>query len=148
MLPVAALQVQDVAKVAACKLLVVSATARPVARLLGLPTGQKAVRDGTYVGELLHGVADGYGRGDYVGGGRYEGQWAEDRPHGEGRWWFGDGSRYEGQFEAGQRHGYGRLVSADGTVSAEGVWWHGELWSGWSDFGPLVRVPPSGADGR
>jgi hypothetical protein len=82
-------------------LIVASVLVLLVAALAASPgTGEVALANGMYKGQLKDGKPEGYGTVTYK-----------------------DGSKFEGHFRGGKRQGQGKLIAADGkTVAYEGEW--------------------------
>jgi hypothetical protein len=68
----------------------------------------------TYIGDVLDGMANGFGTGLWNTGGVYEGQWYNNMRHGQGIYVWADGERYEGSFINGKRSGYGVYTFKNG----------------------------------
>ncbi len=80
---------------------------------------------GTYTGQVVNGVAEGYGSWEHPSGDRYEGEFKNNKFHGQGTITLVDGSIYEGQWKDDLMHGYGTVIWPDGTV-LEGRFEYGE----------------------
>ncbi len=80
---------------------------------------------GTYTGQVVDGVAEGYGSWEHPEGYRYEGEFKNNKFHGQGTITWVDGSIYEGQLKDDLMHGYGTMTWSDGTV-LEGRFEYGE----------------------
>ena len=92
----------------------------------GAPSGTMVVRtpEGTYEGDVRHGIPHGTGTMEWDDGAVYRGAWVDGRPHGSGKYRWPDGARYVGQWRDGRRHGVGAMEWADGTYY-EGTWQEG-----------------------
>ena len=73
-----------------------------------------------YVGDLVDGVADGYGVSEKDGN-RYEGQFLRGMCWGKGIITMANGARYEGEFVGGKKYGFGKATFPDGEIY-EGFW--------------------------
>ena len=77
-------------------------------------------KNGTYTGEVMRGVATGYGTMVWNDGDVYEGEWMYNKRHGLGTLVFASGAVYEGEWFEGKKHGYGRYTWKSGS------WYEGE----------------------
>lgn len=77
-------------------------------------------RNGTYTGEVMRGVATGYGTMVWNDGDVYEGEWLYNKRHGLGTLVFASGAVYEGTWFEGKKQGYGKYTWKSGS------WYEGE----------------------
>lgn len=76
--------------------------------------GKKQYKVGVYDGELINGLADGYGVFKMTNGMTYKGTFKEDKAYGYGVMIFPDGSKYEGYFKNDMFNGYGIMTDKNG----------------------------------
>ena len=74
------------------------------------------VKDGTYIGEVVNGVAEGKGICYFINGDRYEGNMKNNIKEGKGIYYFNDGNRYEGDFRNGIKEGKGIFYYKVGDI--------------------------------
>ena len=81
--------------------------------------GRRVWRDsdgeGVYQGQMLDGMAHGFGTSTFSDGGRHEGEYRNNWRNGHGVLTLPDGSRYEGEFQNHKAHGRGTLIFLDGS---------------------------------
>lgn len=77
--------------------------------------GEVQYDDGTYEGELINGVRNGWGKYKWKDGDIYEGEWKDGLFWGKGTFRFGEGYVYEGEFVNGKLHGDGVICRAGGS---------------------------------
>ncbi|MCD8215485.1 MAG: hypothetical protein LUC97_07595 [Clostridiales bacterium] len=115
----------------------------------------KAAENGTYVGELKDGVANGTGtmvwhddNGNETD--KYEGDWVEGKRTGEGTYTWSDGTVYTGEFSNNKMEGTGTMTWTNGDVYV-GQWVKSQRTSGtytWADGAKYVgRFSNSKKDG-
>lgn len=63
-----------------------------------------------YIGDIVHGTAEGYGKLTTPDGTRYTGAFKAGIPHGFGVTEASDGALYEGEHKAGKFHGRGKIT--------------------------------------
>lgn len=76
--------------------------------------GKKQYKVGVYEGEIINGLADGYGVFKMTNGMIYRGIFKEDKAYGYGIMTFPDGSKYEGYFKNDMFNGYGIMTDKNG----------------------------------
>jgi len=77
-----------------------------------------------YYGEVVEGMANGYGYAQWDDGSKYVGNWENDKIHGEGTFYDAEGNKFEGEFKDGERNGNGTMYYANGD-EFEGEWKYG-----------------------
>lgn len=82
--------------------------------------GVRYYNNGIYTGELLRGVAQGYGKMVWDDGDVYEGEWMYNKRHGIGTLVFASGDVYTGEWVEGKKQGYGKYTWKSGS------WYEGE----------------------
>lgn len=70
---------------------------------------------GYYDGDIMGGVAHGYGEIYYDNGNSYRGEWKNGKFHGHGTYYNANGNRYVGEFAHDERHGNGTMYFANGS---------------------------------
>ena len=80
---------------------------------------------GTYDGELLDGLPDGYGTSIDDNGNKYIGEWTRGKMHGLGIYLWSSGGKYIGEWRDGERHDLGIHLMANGVMYV-GEWKRGE----------------------
>lgn len=71
---------------------------------------------GYYNGDIMGGVAHGYGEIYYDNGNSYRGEWKNGKFHGHGTYYNANGNRYVGEFAHDERHGNGTMYFAKQTA--------------------------------
>ncbi|KAL4447927.1 hypothetical protein ABPG75_005146 [Micractinium tetrahymenae] len=94
---------------------------------------------GTYRGEWLGMLKQGYGVYAYPSGARYEGEWRNNAKEGRGVYHFPKGGVYEGEWRGGRMEGVGVRTFASGKVQA-GVWREGRLEVEWDEWQCALAV--------
>lgn len=74
-----------------------------------------------YFGEIVRGMANGYGVGLYSTGSVYDGEWKDNTRHGKGKYTWANGDYYQGAFNNDVREGYGVYYFKSGE-RYEGNW--------------------------
>jgi serine/threonine protein kinase len=69
---------------------------------------------GTYTGQLINGMANGFGTWKHPDGDIYEGEFIDDKFNGQGTMTYANGNRYEGEFKDDLFHGQGIFTWANG----------------------------------
>ncbi len=64
--------------------------------------GTITIEGGTYTGQLVNGVANGFGTWEHPAGTIYEGVYKDGKFHGQGIYTLADGGTIEGFFENGE----------------------------------------------
>lgn len=82
--------------------------------------GVRYYNNGIYTGELMRGVAQGYGKMVWDDGDVYEGEWMYNKRHGTGTLVFASGDVYTGEWDEGKKQGYGKYTWKSGS------WYEGE----------------------
>ncbi len=77
--------------------------------------GTKTYPNGTYEGEFVDGLREGFGRFTFFNGSVFEGQYSNDRENGKGIFICNDGERFEGSFKDNQYNGYGTIYYPNGS---------------------------------
>jgi hypothetical protein len=77
--------------------------------------GKKNYEVGIYEGEIVNGLADGYGIFTMSDGTVHKGTYKDDAAHGYGTMTTTNGSKYVGQFKKSKFNGYGTLTNPDGS---------------------------------
>lgn len=112
----------------------VGLSAVAISRNSTLPSNQRhgtkqlrlaGVLDGTYVGDLVDGKADGTGIWTGADGGVYEGGFSADKRNGHGIHRFADNDVYDGEWRDDKRSGHGTDTFATGNIYS-GEWTGGE----------------------
>ena len=83
--------------------------------------GTLTLNEGTYVGEILKGLPDGYGIKRYNTGDVYDGQWKGNQKSGKGTYTWKNGDKYEGEWLDDKMNGHGTYNYANGNVY-DGQW--------------------------
>lgn len=78
--------------------------------------GTKTTSYGTYTGDMVRGIFEGYGRYVLNDGRIYEGYWTNGELNGYGKCISAEGDMYEGDWVNFEKHGEGVLTWADGDV--------------------------------
>lgn len=68
-----------------------------------------------YLGQVIHGKANGYGWGIFETRGIYQGYWKNNLRHGKGKHTWKNGDVYEGDFFNGHKNGQGIYYFSDGS---------------------------------
>ncbi len=85
----------------------------------------KEMATGTYSGELMEGVINGYGKMNFTNGDVYEGNWKNGKKHGYGKLTWASGDVYEGNWNEDSQNGKGKYCWSNGDVY-DGDWVDGE----------------------
>ena len=88
--------------------------------------------NGTYVGNLKHGLPDGNGHIDFQNGATYEGSFREGDITGKGVYKYPNGQiKYEGEYLNGKRHGQGTAYYSNGEIAFKGIYYQGNKKDGY-----------------
>ncbi len=68
----------------------------------------------TYTGEIVNGMANGYGRAEYENGNKYEGNWEDNKRVGSGTLNYSSNVNYVGNFDGDKLSGRGIMTWPDG----------------------------------
>ena len=74
-------------------------------------------RTARYIGEMVHGKANGEATYHFDSGDRYIGGFRDGKMHGEGEYLWANGNRFVGNFIDGEPTGYAKLLLPDSGLS-------------------------------
>jgi len=80
--------------------------------------GELTWSNGKYVGDIVNGTRNGYGRMIWSSGDKYVGQWKDGKKNGQGTYYASSGRKYVGQWKDGVRHGQGIFSWSSGDKYA------------------------------
>jgi hypothetical protein len=99
-------------------------------------------KDGVkYVGDLVNGVANGFGKLTVPDGSYYEGQFVNGSFEGLGTFVSADKSKYVGEFKNGTLNGFGTVYFPSGAIGEQGEFKDGKLVKKTND--PATRATPA-----